>query len=424
MSNTLAVAAVTTALRNLLLDQVPKRDSELSDLGVTTRTPDAARKNVNGVSLNLFLYQTAVNAGWSNLDAPRSVHAGESGHPPLPLNLRYLLTSFGRDDADQDAVSQRALSGAMSVLHDHPVLGADELRDALPGSELADQVERLRLSPLPLGVDDMSKLWTAFQSPYRLSCAYEVTVVLIDSTLPARTPLPVLRRGQQDRGVVATTGTAPVLRALQPPRAQPAARLGEDVLVDGDRLSDATMLRFQALLPDPPPAVDLPRSGPTADDLPGAFVVRPPDLSIDPDAFVRWVCGLYRVTAVEQRPDTGTLVSNVVGFALAPSITIAPNSTDGPATPGSPLTVTCGPRIRDGQDVGLLFGDQQLLPTAVTNPAAGDPNQTPTTLTFEVPTVAPGTYTVRLRVDGVDSVPVDFGGAVVRFDPVQQVSVP
>jgi hypothetical protein len=42
-----------------------------------------------------------------------------------------------------------------------------------------------------------------------------------------------------------------------------------------------------------------------------------------------------------------------------------------------------------------------------------------------VPAVDAGVYTVRLRVDGVDSLPVTFAGGsqVPQFDPEQQVRV-
>jgi hypothetical protein len=429
VSNTLAIAAATTALRNLLQAGVPALDPDLSDLDVTTRSPDAARTNVNGASLNLFLYRTAVNAGWSNTDMPRSVRPGESGYPPLALDLQYLVTAYGRDAVDKDAVSHQVLGGAMSVLHDHPVLGAAEIRGALQRNDLAEQLERIRISWLPLTVDDMSRMWTAFQSQYRVSVAYEVTVVLIDSLRPARAPLPVLTRGQDDRGVIAVTGGAPVLRGIQPSRPQPTARLGEDVVVHGDHLDGGPVIRFASMLAEPPPPVDLTRRPPQAGEPSGAFTVRPLGLADDPDALGRWVPGFYAVTAVQAAAGLPSLVSNATAFALAPGITVTPNASGAvTAAPGTTLTVTCSPRAHPGQRVQLLFGDQALEPAGFANPdpAAPDYKTTPTTLTFTVPAVGAGVYTVRLRVDGVDSLPVTFaaGSRVPRFDPEQQVRVP
>jgi hypothetical protein len=422
VSNTLAIAATTTALRNLLHTGVPALDSDLSDLDVTTRSPDAARTNVNGTSLNLFLYRTMVNAGWSNTDMPRSVKPGETGYPPLALDLQYLVTAYGRDAIDKDAVSHQVLGGAMSVLHDHPVLGAAEIRSALQRNDLAEQLERIRITWLPLTVDDMSRLWTAFQSQYRVSVAYEVTVVLIDSLRPSRTPLPVLTRGQDDRGVTAVTGGAPVLRGIRPPRSQPAARLGEDVVIEGDHLDADPVIRFASLLPEPPPVVELPRRPPQAGEPAGSFAVRLPGQADDPDALGRWVPGFYTVTAVLLPAGLPPLVSNAIALALAPAITVTPNASGGGVTaaPGTPLTVTCSPRAHPGQRVQLLFGDQVLEPTGFSNPDPALPafKTTPTTLDA-------GVYTVRLRVDGVDSLPVTFAGGsqVPQFDPEQQVRV-
>ena len=70
--------------------------------------------------------------------------------------------------------------------------------------------------------------------------------------------------------------------------------------------------------------------------------------------------------------------------------------------------------------VTLLFGDRVLAPATLANPA--DPQQ-PTALTFQLAGVAAGSYPVRLRVDGADSIPVDFSGATPAFAANQQVVV-
>ena len=69
---------------------------------MTTLPLDKARGNNNNNQLNLFLYQIARNAAWSNRDIPQQVKPGETGVPPLALNLYYLVTAYGRDD-DADA---------------------------------------------------------------------------------------------------------------------------------------------------------------------------------------------------------------------------------------------------------------------------------------------------------------------------------
>ncbi|WP_164520394.1 DUF4255 domain-containing protein [Specibacter cremeus] len=432
MSNTLAIAATTNAIRNLLQARLPALDTELSDLDVTTRTPDTARKGLAGTSVNLFLYETAVNLGWRNQDLPAQVHAGESGRPPLALDLRYLLTAYARDDADQDAVSHRVLAAAMSVLHDHPVLGADELAAALAGNDVGGQPERVRITPLRHGVEEISKLWTAFATNYRVSAAYEATVLLIDSRTPAASALPVLTRGAQDTGVRTLSGAAAVLTALTPADGQPAARLGETVTVAGTALAVADTVALFTALYRPPAGVPAPEPIELAPGVPSGAVgvtgtrldVALPDQAHDATAWGRWTIGFHTVALVTAHPGQPALASNEAALALAPQITRTPTS----VAAGGTLTLTCVPRIRPGQSVLAIIGDRQVVPASIVNPAPNDPNldTTPTTLTVTVPAMDPGTYVVRLRVDGVDSIPVIRAGSppLPSFDPAQQVTVP
>ena len=54
----------------------------------------------------------------------------------------------------------------------------------VPGSNLHEQIERVRITPQPLSLEEISKLWAAFQTNYRLSAAYQAAVILIESTAP------------------------------------------------------------------------------------------------------------------------------------------------------------------------------------------------------------------------------------------------
>lgn len=416
MSNALAIAATTASLRNLLLSQMPTLDADLSDLEVTTQPPDLARKGITKAQLNLFLYQTALNGAWRNMDMPRQVRPGETGAPPLALNLHYLITAYGRGESDNDVVSHRVLGGAMSVLHDHPLLSRSEIGLALPNNDLAEQFERLKITPLPMALEELSKLWAAFQTQYRISAAYEVTVLLIDSRTPVRSALPVLTRGEGDRGVATVASTAPQLREIRPLRSQPAARLGEDVAILGDGLTSTdTMVRFVS--PRLAQPIELaPNSGGSSSQID----VHLPSKTEDANALSRWAPGFYTVALVQKRSGVPPISSNELAFALAPQITVTPLVIPpGPVT----LTLTCEPRIVAGQRILLLGGGGQLEPASVVTPA--DPTQ-PTTLTFTAPGAPPGRYVLRLRVDGVDSIPVIQSGTppLPSFDPAQTVTVP
>ena len=419
MSTTRAIAAATATLRAVLLSKMQQLDPTLGDLEVTVQPPDLARKGVSKPQLNIFLYHTALNAGWRNLDLPSQSKPGERGTPPLPLNLYYMITAYARDDNDNlDLSSHRVLASAMSVLHDYPILRKADIDSALPNSELAQQLERVRISPQPLSVDEIYKLWTVYQSPYRISAAYELTVALIDSTLAQKAGLPVLKRGADNQGVFALASPAASVSGIVYPKAQQAALQGDEIVLLGEHLIlEGSVVRFTH--PDLADVIDLP---PRAGALPGELVVRLPAQGAAPDdplAYRRWAPGRYALAIVPDLPGLPELPSPPVEFALAPVITVSPLN----AVPGNlVLTVTCTPQLREGQRVKLLFGEKQFAPEPFTNEA--DPAK-PSTLTVKLAGVQAGTYLVRLRVDQVDSMPVVYTGTPPQpgFDPDLQVKV-
>jgi hypothetical protein len=304
----------------------------------------------------------------------------------------------------------------MSVLHDHPLLGADEIESALDESELHRQVERIRITPQPLSLEEVSKLWSGFQTQYRLSVSYQVSTVLIESTRPARSALPVLKRGPDDRGVLSAAAPFATLTVARPPRPYPAARLGDAVVLGGEQLGmhDVTA-RFANSRVPAPIALEV-----APGERPGELVVRLPDATA-PGVAAAWAPGFYTVALVARRAEPPAWASNEVALALAPTITLSQTQ----SAPGLvSLTVTCLPRLRPEQRALLVFGDRQASPVDVTTPAD---ESAPSSLRFDVPDVPAGQYVVRLRVDGVDSIPLAPAPAgeapALAFDARQTVTV-
>ncbi len=410
MSNSLAISAVTSTVR-FLLERAVQQDPELASTVITTKPPGTARSTNRGKQLNLFLYEVRPNAALWNGD-PRSPGA----LTPLALNLYYLLTAYADDLDNEDAISQRILGRALSTLHDHPLLGAVEIQNALAGSELENQLERVKITFQLLTNEDIWKLWSAFQTPFRLSAAYEASVVIIDSTRAAPAALPVLRRGADDRGVQTLASPSPSIDGVTPVTtpARPVAQLGDELLVggqglDGDgisvRLVGPAQIPLQTLAPQP---------GRTAT----ALRVHLPSAAEDPD-LSKFTPGVYRLMLVIGVPDQPAWTTNEIPFRLAPTITVAPLAA---AAGDVELTVTSRPRLRPGQRVLLLLGDRQVQPDTLTTPV--DPTQ-PSAIIFRVTAVQAGRYVVRLRVDGVDSLPIVATGTppVLHFDPAQTVIV-
>lgn len=410
MSNSLAIAAVTATMQSILQQGV-QAESDLSGTSVTISPLDKARPTgASGNQLNLFLYQVVRNAAWANADMPRQNLNGEIAIPPLPLNLYYLLTAFGRDDDTAQPYGHELLGRAMSILHDHPVLSADDIKAAtsglLPDSNLESQLEKVRITLHPITVDELSKLWTGFATQYRLSAAYEVGVALIESTRPSNAPLPILTRGKGDSGVTAQSDLIPpipTLESLTLPKKQPSALLGDTVTLNGFHLDGTNVgVVFNHPLWTAPVEVP-PMAGGSDKELKVAV----------PNDLVNWPAGFYSLAVLVQRSgDDFRRSTNQLMLPLAPKITISPtNAAPGEVTCG----VTSGPQIWPEQRATLLLGDREL--TADAHPAKT------ATLTFPKVTLAAGTYYTRLRVDGVDSVLVDRTAKPPQYDPTQKVTV-
>lgn len=405
MSNALGLAAVTQTLVNLLGSWIPG-DVELSDTRVTASPPDKAREGLTGSQLNVFLYQATIDGAMRNLPDPTRVRPNEIGFPPLPLDLHYLLTAYGRENRDD--LGHRVLGRAMILLHDHPVLGAAEIRGALADNDLWQQVERIRITPQPLSLDEMSKLWTTFQTQYRISVAYQVGVVLVDSSRSGTTPLPVLRR--TPTAAASTVPPFPTVEAVAIPGGRPTALLGDALTLTGHDLGgDAVEVVFDS------PRLDQPkRLPPDAGAGEGSLTVTLPN---DPGAVASWPPGVYTV-AVETTangPPARTVASEGVPLRLGPVLTgqlpLAAAIAAGVAT----VRVGFEPEVLPEQRVSLLLGDREI-PSPPRAARTG-------TIAFTVPDAEPGTYPVRLRVDGVDSLLIDFSAPEPSFRADQAVEL-
>ena len=209
MSNALAIASVSAVLKDLLNNAAI--DHQLSnvvgEVKVSALPPD--RVLVEGTPetsrINLFMYQVTPNQGWRNVDLPSRDGSGErTASPPLALDLHYLVSAYGASEFHAEIL----LGYAAQLLHETPVLTRDAIRrtlapaspvtsvlppplDTLTASELADQVEQIRVTPETMSLEEISRLWGAIQSHYRPTAAYQASVVLIESRRSVRSALPV-----------------------------------------------------------------------------------------------------------------------------------------------------------------------------------------------------------------------------------------
>lgn len=147
----------------------------LVGLDVTLESPAALPKSPGAgedfKKMNLFLYQVTENEFAKNQSWV--THAdGKQEYPPLSLNLRYLITPYASDVIS----AHQVLTHAMQMFYVNTTLTDSEL----PGS-LRLVVERLTVNLCQMSLEELTRIWNALQTPYRLSVVYEVRVVLVKS---------------------------------------------------------------------------------------------------------------------------------------------------------------------------------------------------------------------------------------------------
>jgi hypothetical protein len=388
LTNPYAITAVTAAFSQLLKRVL--EEPTLSGADVTNERPSEATEA--GRRLNVFLFQVAPNPALRNADLPfRDAGGRVVSQPVLALNLNYLVTAFGKSDSEMDA--QHLLAHAMSIVHDTSVLTRAQIRSAitayqtmpeLANSDLADQIEPVKLTPLPMTQEDIFRLWSTFQAPYRLSVGYEASLVMVARRKPARPAMPV-----RAPHVDVIGPRLPTISDVSPQ----LLTVGQTLTIEGHQLAaPTTKVRFAAGDSDPVTVSDE-----------RVTVVPPAGLRIGAQP----VQVVHSIAYGEPPPGGGepaartATVSNVAAWQRAPQISSAP----GFVTRGNPVNIGVTPAVGRTQEAALVLDDRSIpIPP---RPLA---QETTNTLTFPVPAdfpLGPGnaarSYLMRLTIDGVDS---------------------
>jgi Pvc16 N-terminal domain len=407
MSGYKAIGAVSATLRTLLLDRMEDQRP------VTIAPPGVNVTDVAGKRVNLFLYQITENAALKNQEIPGHGHPSAYGSPPLSLDLNYLVSVLDPTEADDmtetaELESQEILGDVMRVLHDHAMLNdgmrTQRLTPRVPilDALLLNQFERVKLYLQPVELELLTDLWTSLSTSYRLSVAYQVCVVQIESRVLQPPTLPVLRRG-----VFVQTLRSPQITEVfrEPPEIagirSAGVTVGETLRIVGTNLT-ATPSRVVL------GGVAVPTVPPARDD------------QLDVQVPASLPAGVHTV-AVVQEVSFGTptephlsVGSNVLPFLLLPTLS---GPVPEPAAPGATVTVTVAPPVRAGQRVVLLLGDR-VVPA---EPLPGGATSSPT-VSFVLPAIEDGSYLVRVRVDGAESRLVYDQAAGVFTGPTYQVA--
>jgi len=415
MSNHLAIATVTAGLRQTLSAAV---GSAVPGAAVTTSLPDAPTQSQPDPRVNLFLYQVTPNAAGRNADLPaRNATGTLMQRTNVALDLHYLLTFYG-DETQLEP--QRLLGAVVRTLHSQPVLSRPIIQSTITSptfaflatSDLGSASEPVRFAPASLALEELSKLWSVFlQTPYRLSIAYQGTMVCIE---PDDSPSPALP--VRARNLYAVPFRQPVIERVlsqaapgQPVQEQPILP-GFILVLTGQRLSGASVLVQVAdvmLTPAPDQLQDS-----------EIRVPLPPTLR----------AGVQAVQVVQQQlmgtpptPHRG-VESNATAFVLHPTVTataahVSSRTVDGVNVATSDVTATFTPSVGNRQRVFLLLSEfnapSSRAPRAYSFPApprSADTN----TIVVRATDVVPGDYLLRVQVDGAESpLAADVNGVYV-----------
>lgn len=129
--------------------------------------------------LSLYLYHIGLNSTLRNQRMLTGAVSDELRLPPLPLELRYLATPL-----EDEENNQLVLSRLLQFIYDQPQLSS--LNTQPLGDSFGGGSSKLRITPDLMNVEQLAQLWNAFKQPFRLSIAFMVDVVVIDSAKAPR----------------------------------------------------------------------------------------------------------------------------------------------------------------------------------------------------------------------------------------------
>ena len=344
--------------------------------------------------------------------------------PRAALDLHYLFSFYGEEGKLEP---QKVMGSVIRTLHASPMLLPKhiahiiETSDFLSGADLNAEIERIKLTPLPLTIEELSKIWSVFfQNSYTLSTAYTASVVFIEGKESPAPSLPV-----KARNVYALPVSFPVIDGM-------AAQDGMDEpLVPGQRfLAGKRLVLTGKQLRGDKTVVKIDEKEIASSQILEVknnriIILLPADLH----AGIHSISVAHKLMIGEPPAEHSGVESNSSAFLLCPTVAVPA----GPIMPvGVPengktlytLTIPVGlvPVCGRNQQVVLLLNEYQEISTvppviyriaAPENNGITDPSVTETgAISFVMTTSTKpkaGKYFARIQVDGV--------GSPVFFDP-------
>lgn len=404
MTNALAIAGVTATLKDVLHDAIVASDAnQMGDVDVTCKPPDQLVGDDEKNILNIYPWKVTQNAALSNDMLPaRGANGARMGRNRLALDIHFIMSATGAADLNAAIL----LGYGMQVLHEMPHLTSAAIAAALgtggppadgtiltptmralANSNLADQIERVRITPTKSEDEDLFKLWPAFNAALRMSSLYKASLVLLEVE---RDVVP----GPKVRSV--NLGVVPIKR----PKinrvdrmdgtgvvAMGALTVGDRMVVGGNGFAGEDTVLWL---------------GGAAVPLSGDAVVGDQRIAVTIPVDTRAGLHLMQlehryVMGADPTPKTQE-TSNGYPVLIAANVQSA-------QVVGDEIVVTCAHSVGSGQEARLFLASDSgavYLDAAARN--ADGPE-----LRFDVTDVAAGTYRWLLNVDGAETeTPVDI----------------
>ena len=423
------LSIVTTRLLNILQNYI--NNAGVTSVHLSGSMPDAVRQD-SGCQMSFSLFHVTEDKYQRSSPLPNN-HAQILPYQPMSLNLYYLLTASCNKDYQKE---QHAMTLALQFFYQTPIL---KISVIIPGITPAVN-EEFTLTLEMETSDELARLWQAVTVPFRLSAVYKVSVVLL--TPPATPSLaqpvktaqlaanpalfPFSLSGEVTGTVRTHTFATPLSNSSVPEivnvdyspaivgPGQRFALYGANLNQAGPPPASATSYRVYLVMPDGtefdvtetwkthetnPANPNFQTNSRITLDLPKT-VGTPPLNAPQP--------GIYQLRVGSNNPpDLTTNRTNSTPFSVAARVDVSVQPPDPPILKGIAGTYTL-------QGEGFLSGHTQILldTVALDENKVGPPLDGQFTIKssqqvqFRAPLqLAPGRYTVRVRVNEVESLP-------------------
>jgi hypothetical protein len=248
MGNHLAIAAVTASFQRILQANLQET---VYGVRVTTLKPNALEGGTTETGVNIYMYLVTPNQAYRTPEPVSRRPQGEMvKRSQMAYDLQFLMSFYGNEN---ELEPQRLYGSTAQLMQDGFTITPEIIRDTLADptlgylaeSDLASQLEPIRIVPTEVSVENLSKIWSVFfQTPYSLSCTFKASVVFIEGAEPGERALPV----RDQRAIVLPFQTILVEQVIAQGGIRKPILATSTIVISGQRLYHLeTRVRFAGI---------------------------------------------------------------------------------------------------------------------------------------------------------------------------------